>query len=236
MKTILITGGSKGIGKCVVEEAIANDYKVVFTYNKSKKAANALCKKFKDKCSAVKVDLESAKDRNKLFQFIKKNKITIDCLVNNAAFDVKKKKFNNIKISEIKKIYEVNVFAVYDVIKQSLKYMKNKKEWKSIINLSSTAAKFGGQFLTHYAPTKAAIENLTIGLSKELGGKKIRVLCVAPGVIDTKLDNRKNTNILKTIPNSRLGTPKEVAKLIIWLASDKAEYINGTTITIAGGR
>ena len=72
MKTILITGGSKGIGKCVVEEAIANDYKVVFTYNKSKKAANALCKKFKDKCSAVKVDLESAKDRNKLFQFIRK--------------------------------------------------------------------------------------------------------------------------------------------------------------------
>ena len=236
MKTILITGGSKGIGKCVVVEAIANNYKVVFTYNKSKKAANALCKKFKDKCSAVKVDLESAKDRNKLFQFIKKNKITIDCLVNNAAFDVKKKKFNNIKISEIKKIYEVNVFAVYDVIKQSLKYMKNKKEWKSIINLSSTAAKFGGQFLTHYAPTKAAIENLTIGLSKELGGKKIRVLCVAPGVIDTKLDNRKNTNILKTIPNSRLGTPKEVAKLIIWLASNEAEYINGTTVTIAGGR
>lgn len=139
-------------------------------------------------------------------------------------------------MSEIKKIYEVNVFAIYDLIQQSLKFMKNKKEWKSIINLSSTAAKFGGQFFTHYAPTKAAIENLTIGLSKELGGKKIRVLCVAPGVIDTKLDNRKNTNILKTIPNSRLGTPKEVAKLIIWLASDKAEYINGTTITIAGGR
>jgi 3-oxoacyl-[acyl-carrier protein] reductase len=236
MKTILITGGSKGIGKCVVEEAIKNNYRVVFTYNKSKKAAIELCKKYKDKCFAVKVDLGLESDRNKLFQFIKKNKITIDCLVNNAAFDVKKKKFNNIKISEIKKIYEVNVFAVYDVIKQSLKYMKNKKEWKSIINLSSTAAKFGGQFLTHYAPTKAAIENLTIGLSKELGGKKIRVLCVAPGVIDTKLDNRKNTNILKTIPNSRLGTPKEVAKLIIWLASNEAEYINGTTVTIAGGR
>ena len=236
MKTILITGGSKGIGKCVVEEAIKNNYKVVFTYNKSKKAAKELCKKFEGKCLAVKVNLEIEKDRRKLFQFIKKNKISIDCLVNNAAFDVKKKKFSNIKLSEIKKIYEVNVFAIYDLIQQSLKFMKNKKEWKSIINLSSTAAKFGGQFFTHYAPTKAAIENLTIGLSKELGGKKIRVLCVAPGVIDTKLDNRKNTNILKTIPNSRLGTPKEVAKLIIWLASNEAEYINGTTVTIAGGR
>ena len=236
MKTILITGGSKGIGKCVVVEAIANNYKVVFTYNKSKKAANALCKKFKDKCSAVKVDLESAKDRNKLFQFIKKNKITIDCLVNNAAFDVKKKKFNNIKISEIKKIYEVNVFAVYDVIKQFLKYMKNKKEWKSIINLSSTAAKFGGQFLTHYAPTKSAIENLTIGLSKELSKDKIRVVCVAPGIIDSKIENRKNKAVIKSIPNSRLGKSLEVAKLIIWLDSKTAEYINGTTITISGGR
>jgi len=128
MKTILITGGSKGIGKCVVEEAIKNNYRVVFTYNKSKKVANELCEKFKGKCLAVKVNLEIEKDRRKLFQFIKKNKISIDCLVNNAAFDVKKKKFSNIKLSEIKKIYEVNVFAIYDLIQQSLKFMKNKKE------------------------------------------------------------------------------------------------------------
>ena len=85
MKTILITGGSKGIGKCAVEEAIKNNYRVVFTYNKSKKAAIELCKKFKGKCSAVKVNLELQKDRNKLFQFFKKNKIIIDCLVNNEA-------------------------------------------------------------------------------------------------------------------------------------------------------
>ena len=236
MKTILITGGSKGFGKCAVEEAIKNNYRVVFTYNKSKKAAIELCKKFKGKCSAVKVNLELQKDRNKLFQFFKKNKIIIDCLVNNAAYNVEKKKFTNLKLSEIKKVYEVNVFAVYDLIKKSLKFMKNKKDWKSIINLSSTAAKFGGQFFTHYAPTKSAIENLTIGLSKELCKDKIRVVCVAPGVIDTKIENRKNKAIIKSIPNSRLGNPAEVAKLIIWLASKSAEYINGTTITISGGR
>jgi len=141
-----------------------------------------------------------------------------------------------LKLSEIRKVYEVNVFAVYDLIKQSLKFMKKEKEWKSIINLSSTAAKFGGQFFTHYAPTKSAIENLTIGLSKELSKEKIRVVCVAPGVIDTKIENRKNKAIIKSIPNSRLGNPTEVAKLIIWLASKSAEYINGTTITISGGR
>ena len=121
------------------------------------------------------------------------------------------------------------------MIKQSLKIMNNKKDWTTIINISSTAAKFGGQFFTHYAPTKAAIENLTVGLSKELAKYKVRVLSVAPGVIDTKPENR-NKSIINSIPNGRLGKPIEVAKLIIWLNSKAAEYINGTTITIAGGR
>ena len=236
MKTILITGGSKGIGASIVKEALLKGYYVVFTYNKTRISAISIEKRFKNQYLLIKVNLEKDKDRKRLFQIIKKKKLKIDCLVNNAAFDVKRKKFKDLKISDIKKVYEVNVFAVYDIIKQALKFMNNKDSWKSIINISSTAAKFGGQQFTHYAPTKAAIENLTIGLSKELGIKKIRVLCVAPGVIDTKLVNRKNTNILKTIPNSRLGTPREVAKLIIWLSSNDAEYINGTTVTIAGGR
>jgi 3-oxoacyl-[acyl-carrier protein] reductase len=235
MKTILITGGSKGIGRCVVEEAVNNNFKVIFTYNKSKKMADQICKEFKGRCIAFKTNLGIQKDRNKLFQNLKKKKIKIDCLVNNAAFDVKRKKFKNIELSEIKKIYEVNVFAIYDLIKQSLKIMNNKKDWTTIINISSTAAKFGGQFFTHYAPTKAAIENLTVGLSKELAKYKVRVLSVAPGVIDTKPENR-NKSIINSIPNGRLGKPIEVAKLIIWLNSKAAEYINGTTITIAGGR
>ncbi len=232
---MLITGGSKGIGKCVVEEALNNNFKVIFTYNKNKKKADQICKEFKGRCIAFKINLEIQKDRNKLFQNLKKKKIKIDCLVNNAAFDVKRKKFKNIKLSEIKKIYEVNVFAIYDLIKQSLKIMNNKKDWTTIINISSTAAKFGGQFFTHYAPTKAAIENLSIGLSKELAKYKVRVLSVAPGVIDTKPENR-NKSIINSIPSGRLGKPIEVAKLIIWLNSKAAEYINGTTITIAGGR
>ncbi len=236
MKTILITGGSQGIGKSLVNQAILNNYQVIFTYNKSKKSATQICKKFKEKCFAIKVNLEVEKERKKLFQYIKKNKFKIDCLVNNAAYNVKKKKFKNTKLNEVKKIYEVNVFAVYDIIKRSLKFMKKNSDWRSIINISSTAAKFGGKYFTHYAPTKSAIENLTIGLSRELSEEKIRVVCVAPGVINTKIENRRNKSIIQSIPNSRLGRPDEVAKLIIWLASNDAEYINGTTITISGGR
>lgn len=236
MKTILITGGSKGIGKSIVEEALASNYRVIFTYNKNKKIADALCKKYKDKCYGVKVDLKIQRDRNNLIKYLKKKKISIDCLVNNAAYNVKRKKFTKLKLNEVKEIYEINVFAIYDLIRKTINLMKNNNnEWNSIINISSTAAKFGGRFFTHYAPTKAALENLTVGLSKELANEKIRVICVAPGVIDTRPDNRKKS-ILRTIPNGRLGKPNDVAKLVIWLSSKNAEYINGTTITISGGR
>ena len=172
MKTILITGGSKGIGKSVVNYALSKNYRVIFTYNKNKKFSNQICKKYPERCMAFKVDLSKKKDRYKFFKFLNQKKINIDCLINNAAFDVKRKKFSNLKLTEIKKIYEVNVFAVYDIISKSLKFMKRGKNWKSIINLSSTAAKFGGRFFTHYAPTKSAIENLSIGLSKELSKYK----------------------------------------------------------------
>ena len=236
MKTILLTGGSRGIGRAVVEHAVKKNYFVIFTYNKNKKISLNLHKKYPDKTLPIKVNLSLEKDRKKLFNILKKKKIKLDCLINNAAFDVKRKKIENISIKELKAIYEVNVFAVYDLIKNSIRLMRQKKNWKSIINISSTAAKFGGKFYTHYAPTKSAIENLTIGLSRELSDKKIRVVCVAPGVIDSKIKNRKNIQVIKSIPNARLGKSEEVAKLIIWLSSDDAEYINGTTITIAGGR
>ena len=157
-------------------------------------------------------------------------------MVNNAAYDVERKKFEKIKLEEIKKIYEVNVFAVYDIINKTIKFMEKKKKWNSIINMSSTAAKYGGRNFTHYAPTKAAIENLTIGLSRELVDQKIRVLSVSPGVISTKLQNIKNKKLMNSIPQGRLGTANEVAKLILWLDSQDAEYINGTNITISGGK
>lgn len=235
MKTILITGGSSGIGKALVYLAVKKGYYVIFTYNKKRISALKIKKKLK-KCLAIKVDFLKNNSVTNLFKILIKKKLTIDCVINNAAFNVKRKKFLNLNIDEVKKIYKVNVFSIYEIIKNYIKLMPKNKSWKTIVNISSTAAKFGGRLYTHYAPTKAAIENLTLGLSKELAKKYIRVLCVAPGIISSKLENRENKKILKSIPNGRLGTPDEVAKLVLWLISDEAEYINGTTITISGGR
>ena len=98
--------------------------------------------------------------------------------------------------------------------------------------------------LTHYAPTKAAIENLTIGMSRDLSERKIRVVNVSPGIINTKnmrLTNGINSKLQikelsSTIPSQRIGNSQEVAKVILWLNSKEASYINGTTITVNGGR
>lgn len=239
MKSILITGGSSGIGKALVELSLKNKYKVFFTYLNNEKVAKLLSQR--KNCFAIKANLASDNDVTKIFSFIAKKVKKIDCIVNNASQTFKKKRFQDLDIKEIKNNFDVNVLGTYRICLKAIKYLKKNS---LIINITSTAAKFGGNMLTHYAPTKAAIENLTIGLSRDLSNLKIRVVNVSPGIINTvnmkttnKIKTRKDIeNLNSTIPSGRLGTAREVAEVIIWLNNKEASYINGTTLTINGGR
>lgn len=242
-KNLLVTGGSNGIGRETVYQAAKLGYRVFFTYFKSRAKALKIKEKIDTsggECFCIKVNLNSEKDIKKLFNFIKKKSGSLDYLVNNAGLKVSRKKFKNLKMSLIKKSYDINVFSIYNCILKAVKIMRKGPSWKCIVNITSTAAKFGGINLSHYAPAKAAIENLTLGLSKELSNQKIRVVNISPGIISSGKKTKKNyfekKNILNSIPNKRLGKPLDVAKSILWVISDEANYVNGTTITVSGGR
>ncbi len=244
INTILITGATSGIGKSILELLSFKGFKIVFTYYKRDKVANKLVndlKKVNKNIYSYKINLERHENIEKLFKFAKKKLISIDCLINNAAFYVQRKKFETLPLSHVKQLMNINYFAAFRLSQLFTISNRKNKKWKTIINITSTAAKYGGVEFTHYAPTKAAMENLTKGLSRELASKKIRVLNVAPGVIDTRnlLKKEKKSNLNKmisSIPNKRFGNSEEVANLVNYLIDDKSEYINGTTITISGGR
>tara|TARA_Y100000590_G_scaffold458742_1_gene614116 strand:+ start:8668 stop:9414 length:747 start_codon:yes stop_codon:yes gene_type:complete len=244
IKTILITGGTSGMGKSILELLSSKGFKVVFTYYKRDKEARKLVnnlRKSNKNIYSFKINLEKHKDIDKLFTFAKKKLKNIDCLINNAAFFVERKKFESLNLNHVKQVMDINYFAVFRLCQLFAISNRKNKDWKTIINISSTAAKYGGIEFTHYAPTKAAIENLTKGLSRELAHKKIRVLSIAPGIIDTrdlfKKEKKSTINkMLSSIPNKRFGHSIEVANLVNYLIDKKSEYINGTTITISGGR
>lgn len=244
INTILITGATSGIGKSILELLSSKGFSIVFTYYKRDKIANKLVKDLRKNNKNIfsyKINLEHHKNIDKLFNFAKKKLKKIDCLINNAAFFVQRKKFETLPLNHVKQLMNINYFAAFKLSQLFAISNQKNKTWKTIINISSTAAKYGGVEFTHYAPTKAAMENLSKGLSRELASKKIRVLNVAPGVIDTrnllKKEKKSNLNkVLSSIPNKRLGNSEEVANLVNYLIDDKSEYINGTTITISGGR
>lgn len=176
IKTILITGGTSGIGKATLNLLASKGHKVVFTYykklNEAKKLEKFLNKKNKNVYS-YNIDLEKHDEIEKLFRFAHSKIGNIDCLINNAAYFVQRKKFEKIDLNHVKKIMNINYFANFILSQIFVKSFKNNKKWRTIINISSTAAKFGGIRFTHYAPTKAALENLTMGLSRELKKKKL---------------------------------------------------------------
>ena len=196
MKTILVIGASKGLGKNIVSEAISAGYFVVFTYNKNKNSALKIYRKNKKKCLAFKLDLNNNKNIKNIFLNLKKRKINIDCLINNAANKPKRKNFVDIKNNEIINIFKINFFSIIEIIKYFLTFSKRNKYKKLIINISSYSARSGGYKLTHYASSKSAIETLTKGLAKELKVFNTNIVCISPYKIIFNKKNKINSNVL----------------------------------------
>lgn len=233
--SVLVTGGSRGIGEAVVRCFSAAGKRVAFIYNNS--SENALLISRETGATAIQADI---RDTNRFEAAIHEAKDalgSIDVLINNAGIS-QIKLFQDITREDWDNMLNVNLTSVYTAIHAVLPGMIRKNSGR-IINVSSVWGIHGASCEVHYSAAKAAVIGLTKALAKELELSDITVNCVAPGVIDTDMNahfsDDEKSEIVSDIPAGRMGSADEVARVIAFLASDLARNINGQVITIDGG-
>lgn len=240
-KTAIVTGGATGIGKAISSLLCLNGYNVIINYNRSEDAANKLANSLtSNSClSAVtyKADISQKQEADALIKFAESNFGHLDLLVCNAGI-AQQKLFTDITPEDWSRMMSVNLSGCFNCC-QSASSSMLKRHSGCIINISSMWGITGASCEVHYSAAKAGVIGLTKALAKELGPSGIRVNCVAPGVIKTDMLKSFSDDELKdlaeSIPLCRLGTPEDVAEAVLFLASDKASFITGQTLSVDGG-
>lgn len=237
MKTALITGSSGAIGSSTVEKFIENGYFVVGGFYKNAEKAKALETRFKDRFFAVKADLKDEKEVRSLYYFTEKNFGHVDALILNAGVGLYKL-FTETETAEWDEVFNVNVRSSFLLAKLCLPEMI-KREHGRIVFVSSVWGKVGASMETAYSASKAALIGLTRALAKEVSPSGVTVNCVCPGVIKSEMNARFSEKDMKELafntPVRKIGEPKDVAELIYYLASDKADFITGQDFSVDGG-
>ena len=239
-KTVLVTGASRGIGRECAKAFAREGFNVLINYHKSGDAANALKRELCEmgvRTEAFCADVSDTSEVERMFERIETCFGGVDVLVNNAGV-AHTALFSDVSDAQRDRIFGVNVFGAFNCVRAALPYMIHEKSG-SIINISSIWGVSGASCEVHYSASKAALIGFTRALSKELAPSGIRVNCVAPGVIDTDmnaaLDGNVRAQLCEDTPLGRLGTPEEAANAVLFLASDRASFITGQTITVDGG-
>lgn len=235
MKTVLITGASRGIGAATAKEFAAKGWHVVINYNKNEEKAKLLAKEIG--ASIVRADISNANDIDKMYHHLKDTGIHINALINNAGISLSKL-FSDTSEEEWDKVFSTNTKSAFLVTKAFLPDMLSRQNG-SIVNISSIWGEIGASAEVCYSASKAALIGMTKALAKELALSGIRVNCVCPGCIDTDMNKcytpEEKSAISEDIPLGREGTATEVAQAIEFLASDTASYITGQIIGVNGG-
>ena len=235
MKTALITGGSRGIGKAMVELFCEKGYIVAFTYKNSADAANELAKR--TGALAIFADSESESDISHAVELAISRLGHIDCLINNAgvaSFSL----FTEMSLSEWQKVFSINLDSAFLYSRQVAKAMISAHSGK-IINVGSMWGITGSSCEVAYSASKAALHGMTKALAKELGPSGINVNAIAPGLIDTDMNAALSQEVLSSIvdetPLMRIGTARDVASLALFLASEDSSFITGEVVSVNGG-
>tara|TARA_A100001234_G_C12617152_1_gene382127 strand:+ start:294 stop:1040 length:747 start_codon:yes stop_codon:yes gene_type:complete len=239
-KNILITGGSRGIGKSIVEVLFNSGANVGFTFSSSQSAANEIAKNLNSssqKCIAYKSDASKLDQCENLVESFLNDFETIDVLINNAGI-TKDNLLMRISEDDFDKVIEVNLKSVFNMTKACQRvFLKNRKG--SIINMSSVVGVKGNAGQSNYAASKAGIIGFSKSIAQELGSRSIRCNVIAPGFIKTEMTDNLSDSIIESwtenIPLKRPGESNDVANLCLFLASDLSSYITGQVINVDGG-
>jgi len=248
-RNLLVTGGSRGIGRDVALKAAAQGYAVGVNYTANKAKADEVVNLIKaggGKAVAIKADVSDVKQVKRMFEAFDKKLGRLDALVNNAGVGATQGTLETTKPQDLVRTFEVNVFGLFYCCQEAVKRMSTKHGGKggAIVNVSSAAARSGGvNAFIDYAASKAAVDRITCSLAMEVGNQGIRVNAVRPGVTETDMiaevrdvDPGWLKQVVKTMPMGRIGKVEEISAPILWLLSDEAAYVTGTLIDASGGR
>ncbi|MCC0648040.1 elongation factor P 5-aminopentanone reductase [Clostridioides sp. ZZV15-6598] len=239
-KTVLVTGGSRGIGKAISKTFAKDGYNVLINFNKSENEAKELYTVLNEKGFSVKLfkaNISNREEVENMIDYCIKEFGGLDVLINNAGIS-QDKLFTDITDEDWDNMMNINLKGSFYCSQTALKYMISEKKG-NIINISSIWGISGASCEVHYSISKAGIIGMTKALAKEVAPSNIRVNSIAPGVIDTDMLAEYNEDeidvLVEETPLMRLGTPEDIANCAIFLASDKSSFITGQVISPNGG-
>jgi len=238
MKVVLVTGASRGIGRCIAENLAKDGYIVIANYNKSKQQALKLQNDLKEEgfnIEIFKADVSKKEEVKNMIEYINNKFGSIDILINNAGIS-KLQMFCDVTDDDWEEMINTNLKSAFYCTQMVLPGMINKKKG-CIINISSIWGQVGASCETVYSISKAGLDAMTKSLAKELGPSNIRVNSIAPGVIDTDMNSKIDDEIKKQIKNEtplgKIGKPMDICKCAKWLIED--EFTTGQIISVNGG-
>lgn len=238
-KVVLITGGTRGIGKGIVHLFHAEGAEIAFTYSASATAADALVQSLSGgpRIKAYQSDAADFAASENLVNQVLADFTRLDVLINNAGI-TRDTLLLRMTEQQWDEVIHTNLKSVFNLTKQVIKPMMKQRSG-SIINLSSVVGVFGNAGQANYAASKAGIIGFSKSVAKELGSRNIRCNAVAPGFIQTEmtaeLDEKTMDNYLANIPLKKFGSVHEVAEACLFLASDASSYITGQVLSVCGG-
>ena len=236
-KTVVISGASGGIGIAISKAFYNEGYNIVLLYNKNKKALEEEFSLNDKRVLMLKGDLSKERDVLKIKEKVYSSFNSVDIIVNNAGISLVKF-FDETTCEEWDNVFDVNVKSAFMLTKAFLPEMTNKKRG-NIINISSMWGISGASMEVCYSASKAALIGMSKALAKEVGPSGINVNVIAPGVIDTKMNNHLSKedmeSLIEETPINRIGTPEDVANAVLFLCDKKASFITGEVISVDGG-